>query len=238
MVNKKIVTFNQTEEDKLISGTYVHVDLIPHIACWISPKFARKVSKIVNDYLFREKNEELAALKGQCAAAAYCIARVTQAYQKAEESATEAKALADRRYDAQLKAENETAEALDVLTHKNAKRNREDGESVRHGFTILKVPYYTIIGVPYYAVRCKRIAMAGRIMQIKKKYPGSTIFYEAPHTVNPINIYRLLQENKIINKIQYKHYNHFSSDLDEEQLIEAINKLLGIGTEIGGCYIN
>jgi len=31
-----------------INGTYVHPDLIPHIASWVSPKFACKVSKIIN----------------------------------------------------------------------------------------------------------------------------------------------------------------------------------------------
>ena len=34
----------------IITGTYVHPDLIPHIASWVSPKFAIKVSKIVNDF--------------------------------------------------------------------------------------------------------------------------------------------------------------------------------------------
>jgi hypothetical protein len=38
-------------------GTYVHLELIPHIACWVSTKFARKVSKIVNEYLLKEQKE-------------------------------------------------------------------------------------------------------------------------------------------------------------------------------------
>lgn len=36
-------------------GTYVHLDLIPHVASWISAKFALKVSKIVNGYLLKEQ---------------------------------------------------------------------------------------------------------------------------------------------------------------------------------------
>ncbi len=32
-------------------GTYVHHLLIPHIASWISPEFAVKVSCIVNKYI-------------------------------------------------------------------------------------------------------------------------------------------------------------------------------------------
>lgn len=45
-----------------LRGTYVHPLLIPHIASWISPKFAIKVSHIVNDRMtmyLRNENSEL-----------------------------------------------------------------------------------------------------------------------------------------------------------------------------------
>jgi hypothetical protein len=47
-----------------IRGTYVHPDLIPHIASWVSPAFAYKVSKIVNNFLIREKEAEIERLTG------------------------------------------------------------------------------------------------------------------------------------------------------------------------------
>jgi hypothetical protein len=37
-----------------IKGTYVHPDLIPQIASWASPRFAIKVSKIVNEYFAKK----------------------------------------------------------------------------------------------------------------------------------------------------------------------------------------
>jgi len=40
-------------------GTYAHPELIPHIASWVSPKFAVMVSRIVNNYLIKEYKEEL-----------------------------------------------------------------------------------------------------------------------------------------------------------------------------------
>ncbi len=42
-----------------IRGTYAHPDLIPHIASWASPKFAVKVSKIVNAQLLRDYKESI-----------------------------------------------------------------------------------------------------------------------------------------------------------------------------------
>ena len=58
------------EGDPLINGMYVHQLLIPHIISWISPKFAIKVSKIVNDFIIseykisiREKDDNISKLR-------------------------------------------------------------------------------------------------------------------------------------------------------------------------------
>ena len=51
---KIVHNFNQTDWSVLISGTYCHPFLIPHIACWVSPDFALKVSEIVNRYYIQE----------------------------------------------------------------------------------------------------------------------------------------------------------------------------------------
>ena len=42
----------------VIRGTYVHPDLVPHIASWASPKFAIKVSRIVNEFLAKEEKDK------------------------------------------------------------------------------------------------------------------------------------------------------------------------------------
>jgi len=49
---------------KQITGTYVHPKLITHIASWVSPAFAWKVSEIVNNFIVREKEDEIRALTG------------------------------------------------------------------------------------------------------------------------------------------------------------------------------
>src|SRR3977135_1495460 len=51
LVRKVVKTFNQTDIEKAVSGTYFNPLLIPHIACWISPEFAIRVSEIVNHFL-------------------------------------------------------------------------------------------------------------------------------------------------------------------------------------------
>ena len=51
--------FNQTDEEYIISGTYCHPSLIPHIVCWISVEFALKVSDIINGYIVNEYKAKL-----------------------------------------------------------------------------------------------------------------------------------------------------------------------------------
>ena len=54
LVRKIVKTFNQTNNEKAVSGTYYNPLIIPHIACWISPDFAILVSDIVNDFIIAE----------------------------------------------------------------------------------------------------------------------------------------------------------------------------------------
>ena len=42
-----------------LRGTYAHPDLVPHIASWVSPKFAVKVSQIVNEYFAQEARDKV-----------------------------------------------------------------------------------------------------------------------------------------------------------------------------------
>src|SRR3977135_393397 len=75
---KKVNTGNKTEIDCIISGTYYHPDLIPHIACWISPNFALLVSKIVNGYITQEYKAHLAAAKQELDAKQLALEQATE----------------------------------------------------------------------------------------------------------------------------------------------------------------
>ena len=62
LVCKTVLPDNTTDVGNIISGTYVHSLLIPHIACWISVDFALKVSEVINGYIlyeYKRKAEDL-----------------------------------------------------------------------------------------------------------------------------------------------------------------------------------
>ena len=60
-----LIVINSGNTDTLIRGTYAHPDLVPHIASWVSPSFAVKVSRIVNEYLVREEKDRCARLEAK-----------------------------------------------------------------------------------------------------------------------------------------------------------------------------
>jgi KilA-N domain len=62
-VIRPITTANKSEEDKLVSGTYVHPDLIPSIAGWISPQFQIKANRVVNAFIAHQYKEQLANMQ-------------------------------------------------------------------------------------------------------------------------------------------------------------------------------
>src|SRR3981189_660001 len=62
---RKIITQQHTEQAKLICGSYAHLDLVPHIASWVSAPFARMVSKKTNHFLFGQYKSCLAEKQAQ-----------------------------------------------------------------------------------------------------------------------------------------------------------------------------
>src|SRR5271156_79522 len=52
-------TANSSAEEKLISGTYCHPDLIPSIAGWISPIFQIMVNRVVNRCITQQYKDKL-----------------------------------------------------------------------------------------------------------------------------------------------------------------------------------
>ena len=58
-VCKPVHTAHTTLEERLISGTYIHPNLVPHLACWISADVAWKVSEIVENFIINDYKTKL-----------------------------------------------------------------------------------------------------------------------------------------------------------------------------------
>ena len=60
-VIKQVETGKRSEISKLISGTYIHCDLVPSIAGWICPEIQLKCNRIINCMISKEFHEKINA---------------------------------------------------------------------------------------------------------------------------------------------------------------------------------
>jgi len=102
----RIITGGQVLE---IRGTYAHPDLIPHIASWASPKFAVKVSKIVNACIVRDYKESL-RIKDQT------IDRLEQTINEIKQQNIEQ----SMKMDEQMRQNNEQLELIKAMREENS----------------------------------------------------------------------------------------------------------------------
>src|SRR3977135_1972039 len=142
---KQVQTRNRSDEGQQISGTYCHPDLIPHIACWISPDFALKVSKIVNGYITMEYKAHLAAAKQELHGKQLALEHATELREAATLDA----------YRAQQQVEQKDQQVQQKDQQLQQKEHRHQVWSSTHGFTMLRLNNPDA-KLPYYAVRCKR----------------------------------------------------------------------------------
>jgi hypothetical protein len=99
-----------------IKGTYVHPDLIPHIACWASPKFAVKVSKIVNEQIVRDHREAIRAKDTRIDELSRKMDELLKQNNELLTAANEARETHERVANEARAAQERAAEQIDLLT--------------------------------------------------------------------------------------------------------------------------
>jgi hypothetical protein len=203
---KTIAPANCSEVDRLISGTYCHPLLIPHIACWISPTFAIMVSEVVNGYITSQYKTQLDGVRLELAGNQYALIQATEL----QEAATMTAFLAQQR-----------AQQLEEVIQD--KEHQHQVWSSSHAFTMLRLNSVDAKR-PYYAIRCKRSNMCGAINKIVAKHPASIKVYQNAYVPNPINLYNRLKTSGIL---QFEG-NYCSSLVGEAELISKLGNLCTI----------
>ena len=203
---KIVHNLNQTDSERVISGTYCHPLLIPHIACWVSPEFALLVSEVVNGYITQE-------YKAHLAAAQLALEHATNAYEVMHDLRAVA---TEDAYHAQQQVQRKDLEI-------QSKEHRHQVWSSTHGFTMLRLNNPDA-KLPYYAVRCKRGDMSGAIKKVRAKHPHSIMIYQNSYVANPINLYNRL---KNCGFLRYSR-NYCGSYVREGELITKLGELCTI----------
>ena len=239
-----------------INGTYVHPKLITHIASWVSPAFAWKVSEIVNNFLVREKDDEIRALTGD-------KSRLEKMFEDSDKRREESEKRAEQLL-LDMKLQNEkthitlettnikldnTTKTLEKAEIDNAKikttlkrvETRIDlivdeivpparQVSLHEQFGVMKLNDPT--NSKQYKVYCsQKRGVAKAKSSILKSYPNAVMFKEVTPNANAKNFLHILKEkygsNNANSKIKVSYnFINLKSGVLEEELNTMINEVV------------
>ena len=216
-VCKCITTENITAEDKLISGTYCHPDLIPHIGCWISPSFALKVSSIVNNYLVKEYQTKLEDTRAALQSSQESLANSQFENGRLEGVIDDWRDVVDFKNDTiQIKTEALAKVETELCDNIIEKQNW----TKTHTFALLKLHQDTAKR-PYYVIRCQNSHINTAINKLRRKHSQAEVIWIKRTIPNAINLYSRIKEQQLMKG----HHNYCQPTLNDGQLLDALNSL-------------
>jgi hypothetical protein len=209
-------TSHESDIDKAIIGTYCHPLLIPHIACWVSPNFAIKVSSIINFFIVEDWRAKLAASERAAAQLLSNFELQQQQQQLALESAQQS-VVATQNF---LDVKKENIEQLQEKVMDKA-RERKVWAST-HAFTLLHL-HDENSKRPYYVIRCQGRRMGTTITKLRRKHSAAEVIYQQRKVPNAVNLYTRLKDQRIVQCTR----NYCTPNCTQQQLLFHLNSLCG-----------
>lgn len=221
-----------------LKGTYAHPDLIVHIVSWASPKFAIKVSKIVNSFFVRESEEKIAEQIRLLAEKDSVIKTKDSSIDRLEkmiiEMRKENKKDATHRDVQHNRLEEKLDNVQDHLT--NVLPNHAvppKATAKREHLIIIRNPNLDQDGdeyeFRYYVMRRQEAGVSGVINAYIKKNPGAKLLYQIKAQPNARKLYARICEE--LEEDLYVRSNNFSiaedSNMTEKELINNIKRIDG-----------
>jgi hypothetical protein len=234
-----------------VRGTYVHLDLIPSIAGWISPAFALKVNRIVNEYLLKEekikhatiikeKDNEIDELKGMVKAILKNTnnldTKVTDLTDEISKLSLDNQITHDKLDDSQITLNDiqnnldNVQNTLDIVVEDRVVKT--DDEGFKNTISI----YESIDQGPnkFYIFRVQKRGLKAALKRYLTKNPNAVKFDEIEYNPNAVNYYtRFKQEYK---KDIKSFYNSFELlNITKDQLKEFIDEINNEKYQIENC---
>jgi hypothetical protein len=241
----KVVLGGTEAEDWIIRGTYIHPDLVPSLAGWVSPEFQIKANRVVNAYITNQYRVKVAEYEAKQVNMREDLARsqmiegwhldhlnVLQDVLKEKEVELQEKDVLNALTEIQLEvctlaeqshleAKEQAVEQCEVVIEK--KKLQLDTWGNSHALTMMRLndPEARL---PLYVIRCKRSSMNKVIKRRQEKHPNSTIIYQNLKVPNPINLYNRLKASGILT---FKR-NYCITHLTEVDLIAKLGELYNV----------
>ena len=237
LMESKPVLINVTNYG-VLRGTYVHPKLIPHIASWVSPEFAYKVSEIVNNFLIREKEDEIRKLSGDKCKLQEMLEKSDKRREEAEKEAKkmlqDMKDQNDRTHTKLDKAEIDNHKIKTTLGRVEARVEKIVEEvvppakqlSLHEQFGIMKLNDKS--GKYQYKVYCTQARGVSQAKHsILKAYPKAELFLEIKPNANAKNFLHKLKDlyshgNDAKIKLSYNYVN-LVDGVNENELRDMVD---------------
>ncbi|AQN67947.1 putative kilA-n domain protein [Saudi moumouvirus] len=219
-----------------IRGTYVHPELIIHIASWCSPKYALKVSKIVIEYhsmeMIEERNRLLKIKDGMINRLSKKLDRqnnkIDELLQKNEKMDNRIKRLV-KKNDEIYNINQDMLGKIDVISNDRVVKGKT---SDNHMFVIVKnnddpdeyeddEELYE-----YSAFRLMKKSYKIRMSEHLERHPNMEIILKICHSPNSMNLWNRIKTKLGKKKITYSGCNfNLEDNYTENKLVRDIKKI-------------
>jgi hypothetical protein len=238
---KRIIADRNSEDGKLFAGTYIHPDLVPSIAGWISPEFQIKANRVVNAFIAHQYKEQLADMQASNESKTIIIDMKNEIIEMKDEIINNQNELIETTQQNHIEAletinqqlktidakENDIDMLEEVVQDKEVAIKKKDKIhqvwADSHGIVVMRTNNPTS-KMPYYAIRRKQKTMSKVIQKFRVKFPCSIMAYQNSHVPNPINMYNRLKRSPII---KFKG-NYCNCNAGEAALIEELKRVFTI----------
>jgi uncharacterized protein YoxC len=209
-------------------GTYVHPDLIPHVASWTSPKFAVKVSKIVNNYAIKEfedkinsiiesKDKKIKAKDDKIDKLSSKIDKLLSKVDNLNETVEGLNSNID-----ELHTQNdELLDKVDSVCEDKVVKSDDIGN--KPAFVIMKNNGNTRF--KYYVIRSKNKYIMSAVKRYQDRYSNTTKLLDITYNPNAVNLWDRIKEKSKGKLIIRANYFNRHKCYSEEQLITDIKKI-------------
>jgi hypothetical protein len=210
----------------LITGTYVHPHLAPHIASWVSPEFAVKVSQIVNNYIVRDYKEQVRVKDDKIDELSRKIDTQSKEMKKQSE---EIHLLLEgsNRLERNLDVANENIVCALVTSGRVSERSVPLDRilpSKKECFVVLdlnkpglQLPYCVIRGQDAYAQACI-------IARKRRQYPELRMVLQLVDHPNSVELWNAVKTRMGGNMLFFPKTNRFRlENVTEEEFVEAVH---------------
>jgi len=218
-----------------LRGTYLHPDLVPHVASWVSPKFGIKVSRIINGYIVMEYRIHLKEQERKLGIQQLTIDDLHRKLDEQNRKMDEQK----ERIEELLVLNQDMNGKLDVANSNIVNVIDRVGEVSKERVPLSRVvcsqnEHLIIVRLvnapnertplPYYVMRAQKRSLDILLKSKREQYPDLRVILDLPYQPNPVELWNAARR-KMGKKIEVMRNSFRLIGITETTFIERVKEI-------------